>query len=150
MTVTWRSAVSYALTVVVLSWLTGAGVDLAWQAASGGLRAWVSFWVTDPWNAVFVVTAVIALTLVRRVLAVLPNWRVALIDGAVYLAVLLLCSGISAWAAGDEGPVDAAFVMAILALFTLQLPAAWLLSAWRSPHLEVVLSRAGARGPAAA
>ncbi|RDG35606.1 hypothetical protein [Streptomyces corynorhini] len=148
MTVTWRSAVSYALTVVVLSWLTGAGVDLAWRVASGGLRGWVSFWAADPWNAVFVVTAVLALTLVRRMSAALPNWRVALIDGAVYLGVLLLCSGISAWAAGDEGPVDAAFFMAILALFTFQLPAAWLLSAWRSPHLEIVLGRAGARGRA--
>ncbi|WP_112467650.1 hypothetical protein [Streptomyces triticisoli] len=146
MTVTWRSAVSYAFTVVVLSWLTGAAVDVAWTAASDGPGGWLSPWVKDPWNAVFVAAAVASLTLARRFLSALPRWRVVLVDGFVYLVVLLVCSGVSAWADGDDVPADAAFMMAIFALFTLQLPAAWLLCAWRTGHLEVVLSRGGASG----
>lgn len=142
MTVTWRGAVSYALTVVVVSWLVGAAVDLAWSAASGDLGIWASFWVKDPWHAVFVAAATVSLTLARRLLAPLPRWRVMLVDGSVYLVALLLCWGIAAAVAGDEAPADAAFVMAILALFTLQLPAAWLLCVWRSGSLEVVLGRA--------
>lgn len=147
MTVTWRGALSYALTVTVLSWLTGAVVDLAWQAVDGSVGAWVTTWLRDPWSAVFLVAAAVTLTGTRRLTDPLPMWRVPLIDGSAYLAVLLLCAGLSSWTAGDEAPADSAFVVAILALFTLQLPAAWLLSAWRARHLETVLIRVGARGP---
>ncbi|MFF9363189.1 hypothetical protein [Streptomyces griseoluteus] len=147
MTVTWRGALSYALTVTVLSWLTGAVVDLAWQAADGSLGTWTANWMTDPWNAVFLAAAVATLTTTRRLTAPLPVWRVALIDGCAYLVVLLVCAGLSSWAAGEDAPADSAFVAAILSLFTFQLPAAWLLSFWRAGHLETVLSRAGARGP---
>jgi hypothetical protein len=143
MTVTWRGAIRYALTITVLSWLTGAVVDFAWQAAFGGLGGWVSTWVGDPWNAGFLVAAAVTLTLTRRLTDPLPAWRVPLIDGSAYLAVLLLCAGLSSWTAGDAAPADAAFVVAVLALFTLQLPAAWLLSAWRARHLDVVLTEAG-------
>ncbi|MEV5527018.1 hypothetical protein [Streptomyces prunicolor] len=144
MTVTWRGAVRYALTVVVLSWLIGAGVDLVWQAATGGLGTWASFWLKDPGNWVFLVCGTAALTLARLLLAPLPRWRVVVVDGSVYLLALLLCAGLSAWATGDEAPADAAFVVAIYALFTLQLPAAWALGAWRSRDLEVVLSAVAA------
>ncbi|MGW7381464.1 hypothetical protein [Streptomyces sp. NPDC054794] len=139
MTVTWRSAVLYALTVVVLSWLTGAAVDLAWQATSGGLSVWLSFWLKDPWNAVFLAATTVVLTLARRLDTPLPRWRVILVDGGLYLAAFLASWGASAWAADDGAPADGAFFMAYFALFTLQLPAAWLLSAWRSGHLRVVL-----------
>ncbi|MFJ3307359.1 hypothetical protein ACIPSA_30540 [Streptomyces sp. NPDC086549] len=140
MTVTWRSAVLYALTVVVLSWLTGAAVDLAWQAASGHLGTWQSTWLKDPWNAVFVAAATASLTFARRLDKPLPRWRAVLVDAGIYLAVLLVISGISAGAAGDDAPADTAFVTAIIAVFTLQLPAAWLLTTWRSGHLQLVLS----------
>lgn len=139
-TVSWRSAVSYALTVVVLSWLTGAAVDLAWQATSGHLDAWLSTWLKDPWNAVFVAAATASLILARRLDKPLPRWRAGLVDSGIYLFVLLLVSGISAWAASDDAPADTAFVTAIIALFTLQLPAAWVLTTWRSGHLQLVLS----------
>ncbi|MCF3131532.1 hypothetical protein [Streptomyces olivochromogenes] len=139
MTVTWRSAFLYALTVVVLSWLTGAAVDLAWQATSGGIDTWLSFWLKDPWNAVFVAATTVVLTLARRLDTPLPRRRVILVDGGLYLAAFLASWGVSVWAAGDGAPVDGAFFMAYFALFTLQLPAAWLLSAWRSGHLQVVL-----------
>ncbi|MGW2209608.1 hypothetical protein [Streptomyces sp. NPDC001781] len=147
MTVTWRGALSYALTVTVLSWLTGAVVDLAWQAADGSLGTWTDSWVTDPWNAFFLAAAVATLTATRRLTAPLPVWRVVLIDGCAYLVVLLLCAGLSSWAAGDDAPADSAFLVAVLSLFTFQLPAAWLLSVWRARHLETVLSRAGAHDP---
>ncbi|MEU3861465.1 hypothetical protein AB0F03_29545 [Streptomyces sp. NPDC028722] len=149
MTVTWRGALSYALTVTLLSWLTGAAVDLVWQAVGGSLRTWVSTWVGDPWSAVFIVVAAATLTMTRRLTAPLPVWRVPLIDGFAYLAVLLVCAGLSSWTAGDEAPADSAFVVAILALFSLQLPSAWLLSAWRARHLETVLTRSGIRSASA-
>ncbi|MGX4692183.1 hypothetical protein [Streptomyces sp. JNUCC 63] len=143
MTVTWRSAISYALTVVLLSWLTGALVDLAWYAASADLRGWVSFWLKDPWNAAFPTAAATSLTPARRLLPALPRRRAVLVGGSIHLAVLLLCSGRSSWTAGDEAPADSAFVMAAFAMLTLQLPAAWLLCAWRTGRLEVVLTRPG-------
>ncbi|KPI19725.1 hypothetical protein OK074_7801 [Actinobacteria bacterium OK074] len=146
MTVTWRSAVSYAFIVVVLSWVVGVGVDLAWAVAAGSVGDEFSLWVWDPWNAVFVVTAVVTLTLVRRLLGALPTWRVPLVDGAVYLAVLLLRWGIAAWLDGDDAPVDTAFAMATFALLSLQLPSAWVLSVWRSRHLRIVLRGRGTRG----
>ncbi|MFG2607866.1 hypothetical protein ACGFT2_30615 [Streptomyces sp. NPDC048514] len=145
MTVTWRAAVSYALTVTVLSLLTAAAVDLAWQAASGDLGGWVTTWAKNPWNGVFAAAATISLTLARRLTDPLPRWRVPLIDGSAYLVVLLVCAGLSAWSAGDEAPADTAFVSAVLAMFTLQLPTAWVLSAWRGRHLDTVLTRAATR-----
>ncbi|MFF4499633.1 hypothetical protein [Streptomyces sp. NPDC001401] len=146
MTVTWRGAVSYALTVVVVSWLIGAAVDLAWSAASGDFGMWASFWVKEPWQAVFLGAATVSLTLARRLMDPLPRWRVMLVDGSVYLVALLVCWGVASWVAGDGAPVDAAFFMATLALFSLQLPAAWLLCVWRSGSLEVVLAKAGTDG----
>ncbi|WP_346172564.1 hypothetical protein [Streptomyces cuspidosporus] len=59
----------------------------------------------------------------------------------VYLLVLLLWSGFSAWRDGAAVPVDDAFAMASFALLTLQLPSAWLLSVWRARHLRVVLDQ---------
>ncbi|MGW0737963.1 hypothetical protein [Streptomyces sp. NPDC002851] len=139
MTVTWRGAFRYALTVVVLSWVIGIGVELALTAfdGSGGWRATT---VADPWVLIFPAAAIVSLTVARRFLAPLPRWRVMLVDGGLYTVLLLVCGGLTAWAAGDEAPVDSAFVTGIFALFSLQLPAAWLLSVWRSGHLEVVLA----------
>ncbi|GGZ82170.1 hypothetical protein ACFOOM_22350 [Streptomyces echinoruber] len=145
MTVTWRSAVSYALTVTVLSFLTGAAVDLAWQAPFGDFGLWVSVWAGNPWSAVFVGAAATVLTLTRRLTGPLPVWRVPLIDGSAYLVVLLVCAGLESWAYGDEAPADSAFAMASFALLTLQLPSAWLLIVWRARHLDTVLTRAALR-----
>ncbi|MFJ6982203.1 MULTISPECIES: hypothetical protein [unclassified Streptomyces] len=139
MTVTWRSAFRYGLTVAVLSWSAGTAVALAAEALSGGSGRWAATWALDPWQIVCAPAATAALTVARRLLPALPRWRVVVTDAAVYLAVLLLTAVLSAWTAGDEAPLDTAFVLAIIALLTLQLPAAWLLSLWRSGHLEVVL-----------
>ncbi|MCS0638154.1 hypothetical protein NX801_21355 [Streptomyces sp. LP05-1] len=143
MTVTWRSAVSYALIVVIGSWMTGAVVDLAWSAAAGDLGSWVSLRVANPLAHVFLAAATLTLILTRRCAAPLPVWRIRLIDGGAYLLVLLLWAGLAAWWEGAAVPVDDAFVTAGFALLTLQLPAAWLLSFWRSRHLRVVLARDG-------
>ncbi|MDX2939011.1 hypothetical protein [Streptomyces ipomoeae] len=141
MTVTWRSVVSYALTVAIGSWMTGAVFDLAWSAAADSLGPWVSFWVTNPLSYVFLAVTTLALTLTRRFTAPMPVWRIPLIDGGAYLLVLLLWGGLSAWRDGAAVPVDDAFVTAGFALLTLQLPSAWLLSIWRARHLRVVLDQ---------
>jgi hypothetical protein len=139
MTVTWRSAFSYALAVAALSWLIGIGVELALTTAFSGLGDWSIITAADPWELLFPACATVLLAAARLLLAPMPRWRVAVIDSALYTAVLLACAGITAWAAGDEQPADSAFVTAIFALLSLQLPAAWGLSAWRSGHLDVVL-----------
>jgi len=141
MTVTWRSAFFYALTVAVGSWVTGALVDLVWSVAADSLGTWVSFWPANLLSYVFLAGATLTLTLTRRFTAPMPLWRIPLIDGGAYLLVLLLWGGLSAW--GDEAavPVDDAFVVAGFAMFTLQLPSAWLLSIWRARDLRVVLRR---------
>lgn len=139
MTVTWRGAVSYALTVAIGSWMTGAAVDLAWSAAADSVGLWVSLWAMNPLSYVFLAVATLTLTLTRRFTAPMPVWRIPLIDGGAYLLVLLLWGGLSAWRDGATVPVDDAFVTASFALFTLQLPSAWLLSTWRARHLRVVL-----------
>ncbi|WP_200309317.1 hypothetical protein [Streptomyces adelaidensis] len=139
MTVTWRSAVSYALIVAIGSWLTGAVVDLAWSVAADNVGSWVSFWAANPVSYVFLAVTTLALTLTRRFTAPMPVWRLPLLDGGVYLLVLLLWGGLSAWRDGAAVPVDDAFVTAGFALLTLQLPSAWLLILWRARHLRVVL-----------
>lgn len=143
MTVTWRSAAFYALTITIGSWLTGAAVGFLWSALAGSLGLWASLWIKNPWHLVFAAAATLTLTLTRRFTDPMPIWRVPLIDGGAYLGVLLLCAGVSSWATGSDAPVDEAFVMAILALLTLQLPSAWLLSFYRARHLDVVLTRNG-------
>lgn len=141
MTVTWRSAVAYALIVTIGSWMTGAVVDLAWSAAADSLDSWVSLWPGNPLTYVFLAVTTLTLTLTRRFTAPMPLWRVPLIDGGAYLLVLLLWGGLSAWRDGAAVPVDDAFVTAGFALLTLQLPCAWLLSFWRARHLRVVLDQ---------
>ncbi|MFT2018372.1 hypothetical protein ACMA1D_21410 [Streptomyces sp. 796.1] len=143
MTVTWRTALSYALAVAVGAWLVGAGVDLAWSVAAGGLGAWFSLWVADPLVHALTAVTAFALTLARRIDSPLPTWRVPLVDGSLYLLVLLVGNGLAAWRTGAESPVDDAFVMASFALLGLQLPAAWVLSAWRAHHLRLVVGRSG-------
>jgi hypothetical protein len=141
MTVTWRSAVSYALIVTIGSWMTGAVVDLAWSAAADSLGTWVSLWVMNFSSYVFLTVTALALTLTRRCTGPIPVWRVPLLDGGVYLLVLLLWGDLSAWRDGAAVPVDDAFVTADFALLTLQLPSAWLLSVWRARHLRVIFNR---------
>ncbi|MFF8595188.1 hypothetical protein ACF061_27820 [Streptomyces sp. NPDC015220] len=139
MTVTWRNAVTYALTVVIGSWMIGAVVDLAWSAAAGSLGSWVSQWPTNSLSYVFLAAATLTLTLTRRFTPAAPQWRIPLVDGGAYLLILLLWAGLTAWQDGAAVPADDAFATAGFALLTLQLPAAWLLSTWRARHLDVAV-----------
>lgn len=143
MTVTWRSAASYALIVTLGSWLTGAAVDFFWSALAGGFGHWASFWIKDPWYPGFAAAAVLTLTLIRRFTDPMPIWRIPLIDGGAYLGVLLLYVGLTSWADGADDPVGEAFFVASFAMLWLQLPSAWLLIFFRSRHLDVVLTRNG-------
>ncbi|GGZ35657.1 hypothetical protein GCM10010387_32180 [Streptomyces inusitatus] len=146
MAVAWRGAVFYALTVALGSWAAGALVGLAWAVAAwDGFGFWVSWWVTNPTVHVFLAVTVLALTLVRRLTAPAPVWRVSLIDGGAYLLVLLLSAGLSSWWAGSEAPADDAFVMAVFAMITLQLPSAWLLVYVRARRLGGVPVRTAGR-----
>lgn len=140
MTATWRAAARYALTVVLGAWAVGALVDLAWSLLAGDLGLWMSLRLADPWSYAFLAAATLVLTLLRRLTAPIPAWRIWLIDGGAYLLVLLLWAGGSAWWYGADVPADDAFALAGFALLDLQLPAAWLLSYWRAPHLDVVLA----------
>ncbi|MFF8958544.1 hypothetical protein [Streptomyces sp. NPDC014894] len=140
MAVTWRGAFSYALFVGVLSWLLGLGLELLVLGFSAGDDDGSAARAVDPWELVFPAAALVSLTVARRFLQPLPRWRVIVTDGALYTVVLLVCAGLTAWAAGDEAPVDSAFVTGVFALFSLQLPAAWGLSGWRSGRLEVVVT----------
>ncbi|MEV4875373.1 hypothetical protein [Streptomyces cyaneofuscatus] len=128
--------------MTAVSWLLGLGVELALTAFSDRHEDWSALRAADPWELVFPVVAVVALTSARRFLQPLPRWRAIVTDGLLYTytAVLLLCGGLTAWAAGNEAPVDSAFVTGTFALFSLQLSAAWGLSGWRSGSLEVVLT----------
>ncbi|EYT79478.1 hypothetical protein CF54_31075 [Streptomyces sp. Tu 6176] len=141
MTVTWRSALTYALTVVIGSWTIGAVVDLAWSAVAGSLGSWVSQWPANSLSYVFLAAATLTLTLTRRFTSAVPQWRTPLVDGCAYLLILLLWAGLSAWRDEAAAPADDAFATAGLALLTLQLPSAWLLSTWRARHLEVAVRR---------
>ncbi|MBB1245210.1 hypothetical protein GL263_16760 [Streptomyces durbertensis] len=145
MTVTWRSAVRYAFFVVASSWMVGLVVLAAMTLTSRGTSGLAD--IVGPAELVFPVVAFAGLTVARRVLPPLPRWGVILTDGALYVAILVGCEGVAAWAAGDDSPLDSAFVIAIFALFSLQLPAAWGLSAWRAQHLEVVIRRRPSAGP---
>ncbi|GAA2245207.1 hypothetical protein GCM10010232_35290 [Streptomyces amakusaensis] len=143
MAVAWRGAVFYALVVTLGSWAAGALVGLSWSVAVwDGFGFWVSWWITNSMAHVSLAVTVMALTLVRRFAAPGPVWRVSLIDGGVYLLVLLLSAGLSAWWVGSEAPADDAFAVAIFALLTLQLPAAWLLVFSRARRLGAVSGRA--------
>ncbi|MEU5211303.1 hypothetical protein [Streptomyces sp. NPDC020742] len=128
-----RSAVSYAVIVVLASWAVGKAVDLLSSLGAEG-----KVWAADTWSpreAVFVVCAVVALAVARRLSAPVPRWRAVAVDGSLYSAVLLVVAVGEAVVAGDAAPADYGFLRLTLALILLQIPAALLLSGWRSGYL---------------
>lgn len=144
----WRGAASYAVTVTLVSWAVGAVVALP-VLYGGDARDWAADTFVNVWQPVFLVSAVAVLAIARRVSAPLPRWRTMVIDWGLYAAVLLAVAVASGAADGDGGnPVDGGFVRLAFAFFTLQLPSALGLVAWRSHRLMVVLPRnAEAGGP---
>ncbi|MGW1255884.1 hypothetical protein ACWD5Q_12015 [Streptomyces sp. NPDC002513] len=139
----WRSALSYAAWVTLVSWLTGTVVltasSLAFGDTLGPAGTEPLMWCRD--QAVFLVTCTAVLTLGRRLLSPLPRWRTVLVDGALYMLVLGIAHA-APYGGIDPGELlDAAAVYSIFALFTLQLPTAWCLSVWRSGKLDAVLKK---------
>lgn len=133
MTTTWRSAVSYAAIVTLVSVLVGEVVNLLWNPEPP-TRDWVFGVLLAPDRLYFPVVAVVVLIEARLVLPAMSRWSAAGIDTGLYALVLLLVTAAEA-VASDAPPADSAFLMLIFALFTLQLPAAFALSAWRYGRL---------------
>jgi hypothetical protein len=130
--------VAYAVIVTLASWAVGAAV--AFPVLFGGdVHDWAADTFMNVWQPVFLVTTVAALAVARRVSAPLPRWRTMVVDWGLYAAILLAVAIASSAAGGDEDPVGGGFVQLIFAFFTLQLPAALGLVAWRSHQLMVVL-----------
>jgi hypothetical protein len=133
MTTTWRSALSYAAVVVLVSVLVGEVVNFLWSFEPP-TRDWVFGALLAPEHVAFPVVAVVVLTEARLVLPAMSRWSAAGIDTALYAVVLLLVSAAEA-VAHDVAPADSAFVMLIFALFSLQIPAVYALSVWRYGRL---------------
>lgn len=133
MNTSWRSAVSYAAIVTLVSLAVGEVVDLLWNPEPP-TRNWATNALLTPDRLAFPLVAIIVLVEARLVLPARSRWATAGVDTTLYALVLLLVTAAEA-VAYDGPPADSAFVMLIFALFTLQLPAAFALSAWRSGHL---------------
>lgn len=134
----WRGAVGYAVIVTLASWLVGAVVALP-VLYGGDVGDWGADTFLNVWRPVFLAGAVVVLAVARRVSAPLPWWRATLVDGGLYAAVLVAVDIASAAAGGDGDPVSGGFAQLLFACFTLQLPAALGLVAWRAQRLMVVV-----------
>lgn len=134
MTTTWRSALSYATVVTVVSLVVGEVVNFLWdpEMPTGD---WVFGALLTADRLVFPVVVVLVLVEARLLLPAMSRWSTAGIDTGLYALVLLLVSAAEAVAYGDVAPADSAFLVLIFALFSLQLPAVFALSAWRYGHL---------------
>ncbi|MGV9243093.1 hypothetical protein [Streptomyces sp. NPDC003710] len=139
----WRSALAYAAWVTLISWLTGTVVltaeSLAFGDNLGPTGSEPLMWCRD--QAVFLVTCTTLLTLSRRLLSPLPRWRTVLIDGSLYMLALGIAGAAPYGSVSPGELLDAAALYSFFGLFTLQLPTAWCLSAWRSGKLDAVLKK---------
>ncbi|MEU2358865.1 hypothetical protein ABZ599_38925 [Streptomyces misionensis] len=139
----WRRALTYAAWVTLISWLTGtvvlAGYSLAFDDKLGPTGPEPLTLCRD--QAVFLVTCTAVLTLGRRLLSPLPRWRTVLIDGTLYMLVLGVANAAPYGAVNPGELLDTAAMYSFFALFTLQLPTAWGMSAVRSGKLDAVLKK---------
>ncbi|MEU3032670.1 hypothetical protein ACPCBC_32195 [Streptomyces incarnatus] len=139
----WRSALTYAAWITVVSWLTGtmvlAGYSLAFGDRPGPTGPEPLTWCRD--QAAFLVTCIAVLTLSRRFLSPLPRWRTVLVDGTLYMLILGVANAAPYGAVNPGELLDAAALHSFFGLFTLQLPTAWCLSAVRSGKLDAVLKK---------
>lgn len=139
----WRSALVYAAWVTLISWLTGTvaltAASLAFGDNLGPAGPEPLAWCRD--QAVFLVTCTTLLALCRRLLSPLPRWRTVLVDGALYMLAVGIANAVP-YQSGTLGEIlDAVALYSFFGLFTLQLPTAWCLSAWRSGKLDAVLKK---------
>ncbi|MBJ7002142.1 hypothetical protein JG491_19085 [Streptomyces sp. CRPSP2-6A1] len=139
----WRSALTYAAWVTVVSWLIGtvvlAGYSLAFGDRLGPTGPEPLTWCRD--QAVFLVVCTTVLALGRRLLSPLPRWRTVIVDGILYMLVLGIANAAPYGAVNPGQLLDAAALYSFSGLFTLQLPAAWCVSAVRSGKLDAVLKK---------
>lgn len=144
----WRSALAYAAWVSLISWLTGTVVLTAGTLAFGDRLGPTGpeplAWCRD--QVVFLVTCTALLALGRRLLSPLPRWRTVLVDGALYVLALGVANAVPYGSVSPGELLDAAALYSFFGLFTLQLPTAWCLSAWRSGRLDAVLKKRCAIG----
>ncbi|MDN3028879.1 hypothetical protein [Streptomyces sp. S.PB5] len=130
MNTSWRRAVSYAVIVTLVSLAVGEAVNFLWDPELP-TRDWVFGALLAPDRLVFPVVVILVLTEARLLLPpTRSRWTTAGVDTGLYALVLLLVSAAEAVAYGDVAPADSAFVTLLFALFTLQLPAVFALSAW--------------------
>ncbi|MET9535340.1 hypothetical protein ABZY02_33080 [Streptomyces sp. NPDC006649] len=116
----WRRAVAYAVTVTLASLAVQAVVGFLMLIVAGHTIA--DFYGLDA--LVFPLCAILALTAARLWLPALSQWRTAVLDATVYTVVLLVVSVATSVGDGFGEAVDFGFIMLILGLFTLQIPAA--------------------------
>ncbi|NNN30857.1 hypothetical protein HLK59_10855 [Streptomyces sp. S3(2020)] len=129
----WRSAVSYAAIVTLVSLAVGEVGNFLWSPELPS-RDWVMNVLLTPDRLAFPLVAIVVLVEARLLLPPLSRWSTAGIDTGLYALVLLLVTAAEA-VTYDGSPADSAFLMLIFALLTLQLPAVFALSAWRHGHL---------------
>ncbi|MFF7450690.1 MULTISPECIES: hypothetical protein [unclassified Streptomyces] len=129
----WRSAVSYAAIVTLVSLAVGEAVNLLWDTEPP-TRDQVSAALLSPERLAFPLVAIVVLVEARLVLPAGSRWITAGVDTGLYALVLLLITAAEAVTYGGP-PADSAFVMLLFALLTLQLPAVFALSAWRHAYL---------------
>ncbi|MCP9208607.1 hypothetical protein [Streptomyces cucumeris] len=144
---TLGSALFYAVNVTVSSSLIGLVVDRAWASFADG--PWDPLLYGESSDLLFPAACLLVLTVARLILPPAPRWKAILVDSSLYLLTLLICYGTGSLVDG-EGVGTAfggAFFVALLSLFTLQLPAAWALIAWATGHLDPAAPR-GEQSPA--
>ncbi|MBH1937089.1 hypothetical protein I5Q34_22940 [Streptomyces sp. AV19] len=109
--------------------------ETAADARSDGRDIFSADWLSLPW-ALFPLVTAVAVALLLAVRPTPSRWLLATRNTVVYAVVLLLTALARASAQGAEAPVDDAFLALALALFTLQLPLCFLLSAALTGPLE--------------
>ncbi|OEJ21507.1 hypothetical protein AS594_38835 [Streptomyces agglomeratus] len=137
----WRSAAAYAARVTLGSWSIALIVAAAYSLSTELWQGWGNLSLFVPTDTVILAAQLAALTLARKLRTSLPRWKVTAFDGPLYTAVLLTGVIISSLVASD-GPataVDAGFYYLVIGMFTLQLPAAYLISWLASRRLTVAV-----------
>ncbi|MFJ9409883.1 hypothetical protein [Streptomyces sp. NPDC101393] len=136
----WRSALPYALWITFPSWAVGIAVTVAGTA---GFGEDTNLTGGDPasWaltQVAFLTICTLTLATARRLMTPLPRALAVLTDGILYLAVFGLVQALPG-AGLDAALLDGMAMWWFWGMFTLQIPAAWGLSAWRSGHLQAVI-----------
>ncbi|MGW0706706.1 hypothetical protein ACWD4G_12220 [Streptomyces sp. NPDC002643] len=136
----WRSAALYAGIVTVGSAAVSGLMESALMLLSGMAPAPGEMLLFSPHQAAVLPMAFVALTLTRKLRPALPRWQVVVTDSTVYtLAFLLASAAVSLAYDGAREAAEVPFALASLAMITLQIPSAYVLSGWASGRLTVAM-----------